>query len=170
MESITNQGVLSMRTKLMEIERAARFARCLQAYPRFAAVEIETSHRAKSEKRYFVTFLPSNPERLEAMAQRQQDARASRAATQEFTFCLDKDAGRAFHWCHSHATGEVYETTRESCSCPDAEYRCKPNGLKCKHQLALERAIQAEATVTFRVIPSRPACAGTDKTFEQIFG
>lgn len=143
MERISNQGELGYRTKLMDIERASRFARCLGANERFAAVEIATSTRAKSDKKYFVTFLPSNPERLEEMAQRQQDARAERAATQGFSFILDKDAGRPFVWCHSHTSGEVYELDCQghACSCPDHEYRCRPNGLKCKHQIALTNAI-----------------------------
>lgn len=157
MECITNRGELSMRTKLMEIAPAGRFARCLRANPRFTAVQIESNPRAKGDACYFVTFLPSSPERLEALAQRQQDARADRALSQAFTFCADKDSGRLFHWCHSHATGEVYEVTPESCNCPDHEYRCAPNGLLCKHQIALLTAVRDGAVAEFTVLPSEPA-------------
>lgn len=170
MECITNRGELTMRTKLMAFEAATRFARCLSANVRFAAVAIETSSRAKGEKRHFVTFLPASRERLEALAQRQQDARTERAFVQEFTFCADRDTERLFWWCYSHESGETYETTEQSCSCPDAEYRCRANGLRCKHQIALSQAIRAEATVEFKVIPDPARKAFDAKRFEEIFG
>lgn len=142
MERITSNGSLSYRTKLMEEPKAERFAACLRSNARFTAVALVKSERAKTPK-FFVDFLPSSPECLEAMATRQQDARAERAATQQFSFILDKDAGRPFVWCHSHSSGEVYELDCQgrSCSCPDHEFRCKPNGLKCKHQIALLAAV-----------------------------
>src|SRR5690242_16856883 len=133
-ERITNHGSLSYRTKLLPIERAAAFCRALSANPRFTEVTIETSTRAKSDARYYVQFLPASEARRADMLTRQQDARAERAATQGFTFCLDKDAGRPFFWTWSHSSGEVYETTEHSCSCPDHQFRAAPNGLKCKHQ------------------------------------
>jgi len=143
MERIANDGQLSYRTKLMELPRAAAFARALGANDLFTAVEIETSSRAKSERKYFVTFLPSNPERVQDMLDRQQDARAERAAEQEFTFLLDKDGGRPYLLCWSHTSGEVYDVDvhGRSCSCPDHEFRCKPNGLRCKHALAAVAAM-----------------------------
>ena len=79
-----------------------------------------------------------------ALLQQHQDARAERAATQGFTFCADKDSGRLFFWCWSHTSGEVYEVTPQSCNCPDHEFRCKANGLKCKHRIALQAALVAD--------------------------
>ena len=137
--------VPQFRTKCMVLAQAARFAKCLEGNSRFLGVEITESTRAKSDKRWFVAFTPSNPERVQAILDRQQDARAQRAAEQTFSFMLDKDGGRPFLWCYSHASGETYEVDCQgrSCSCPDHEFRCKPNGLKCKHQIAAAAAIQA---------------------------
>jgi hypothetical protein len=142
MQRITNRGSLSYRTKCMELDAAARFARALGANERFTEVSLEESPRAKSSKRWYVQFLPANLERVADMLEREQDARAERARTQEFTFCLDKNGGRPFFWCHSATSGEVYEVDGggRSCSCPDHLYRCQANGLKCKHVLALETA------------------------------
>ena len=41
--------------------------------------------------------------------------------------------------------GETYEVDCQgrSCSCPDAVYRCQPNGLKCKHAIAAVAAVAA---------------------------
>lgn len=139
METLSQAGA-HFRTKCLTIERAGAFAKCLGENARFANITIETSARAKSASRYFVQFDAANCERMDALRGRQQDARAQRAEQQTFTFCLDKDAGRSFFWCWSHSSGEVYETTEHSCSCPDAEFRCKPNRLLCKHSIALRAA------------------------------
>lgn len=139
MNSITHH-----RTKCLTIEQAGAFARCLQGNARFTDVSIEESARAKGEKRWFVMFQPSNPERVAEMLDAAQDARARRACEQTFTFCLDKDAGRPFFWCWSHSSGEVYETTEHSCNCPDATFRLKGTSLKCKHTLALLNADPSE--------------------------
>jgi hypothetical protein len=145
MEIVAQNGVFH-RTKLLTLAAAAAFARCLGGNSRFTSVSIEESKRAKSEKRWMVLFQPSNASRQEAMVDRQQDARARRACEQPFTFCLDKDAGRPFFWCHSHTSGEVYEVgaNAECCSCPDATYRLRGTGLRCKHQLALLNTDSAE--------------------------
>jgi hypothetical protein len=128
------------RTKLLSIEKAGAFARCLMENSRFSDVTIENSPRAKGDRAWFVRFQPANPERIADMLERHQTARARRACEQEFTFCLDKDAGRPFFWCWSHASGEVYETTEQSCNCPDSEFRLKGTSLLCKHSLALRNA------------------------------
>ena len=105
-------------------------------------MSIETSERAKSEKRYFVQFLPANVERVQEMLDRQQSAREERAQSQEFTFLLDKEHGQPFFCCWSHGSGEVYEIAGDGmqCSCPDYTFRCAGNGLKCKHIVALSFA------------------------------
>ena len=143
-QRITQTGQVSYRTKLMELERAASFAKALGANDRFKGVTIETSARAKSAARYFVQFSPTNTDRYQEMLDREQDARALRACEGSFTFLADKDAGRAFYWCHSHQSGEVYQTTEQTCSCPDATFRCAPNGLLCKHSLAIRNADPAD--------------------------
>lgn len=164
METLTTTGMLTFRTKLLELDLAARFALCLQANPRFCAVEIQTSARKKSERKYFVTYLPTNEKRALAMLDRQQEARAKRAAEQEFVFCHDGD--HDFYHCHSLGSGEVYETTLNSCSCPDHQFRCQPNGLACKHRLALGDHIREERTVAFQPVPDLRA---DQDRFEAIF-
>jgi SWIM zinc finger len=162
-------GRLTFRTRLMEIEKAARFAKCLQANARFTGVEIQTSRRATSEIRYFVTFLPSNPERIQAMLESQQATRAERAESQVFTFCADLD--HPFYFCHSAASGEVYETTARSCSCPDAHYRLNGTGLLCKHSIALRHVIARNEVEEFQRVPPRPAeNQRTQDRFCEIFG
>jgi predicted nucleic acid-binding Zn finger protein len=96
-----------------------------------------------------VQFQPENPEQQAAMSERQQDARAQRAADQEFDFVLNKDSGRPFCWCHSLSTGEVYETAERSCSCPDWIFRGQRAGIRCKHQIALAGAIVRGEIRTF---------------------
>ena len=138
---IIAQGQPAFRTRLMDADRAARFSRCLTANPRFANVAAVESPR--SAGRWFVQFQPASEERQAAILARQQTARQIRADREAFVFVLDIDGGRPFCWCHSLASGEVYEVDEESCSCPDHVYRCKPAGLACKHQLALAAAAVA---------------------------
>lgn len=166
-------GMLQYRTKLLPLERAARFAKCLLANNRCTGVEIQTSKRATSDSRYYVTWLPANPARVEAMLDRQQAARIQRADTQAFTFCRDTE--HDFHHCHSHASGEVYEVTLQSCTCPDFERRCAPHGIVCKHVLALASAVRAGQTTEFEPVPAkvpsdRERRAADARNFERIFG
>jgi hypothetical protein len=144
MESFTHAG-LTFRTKLLDAGQAQRFAKALTANVRFTEVTVETSPRAKGERRFFVKYLPARIERQEAMLERQQSAREERARTQQFTFV--KDADHPFWHCLSHASGQVYEVTEHSCSCEDQTWRCGPAGLKCKHQLSLRFAILAEQRI-----------------------
>jgi hypothetical protein len=139
MEIVAQNGQIVYRTKCLTLDAAARFAKCLVANSRFLGVEIAESNRANGDKRWFVQFRPQNPERQAEMRERQQTAREERAQVQQFAFCLDKDGGRPFYWCHSLASGEVYQVDAEGrgCTCPDFLHRCQPNGLKCKHALAL---------------------------------
>jgi hypothetical protein len=148
-ELIAKNGQVVYRTRTLTLNQAAAFARCLQGNNRFTGVEIIESDRARGAARWFVTFLPSNEVRQEAMAERQQTAREERAAEQEFTFVLDKDAGRPFCWCHSHTSGEVYEVKEDTCSCPDWLYRGQRAGIRCKHQIALVSAIDRGEIRTF---------------------
>jgi len=74
MQSLTHAG-LTYRTKLLTLEQAASFARCLSANPLFTEVAIEESTRAKSDRKFFLTYLPTNPERFAAMLGREQDKR-----------------------------------------------------------------------------------------------
>jgi hypothetical protein len=83
MEIVAQNGKIVYRTRCMELEAAARFARCLTANSRFEEVTIEQSGRARGERRWFVAFAPSNEERQAAMVERQQTAREERAAVRQ---------------------------------------------------------------------------------------
>lgn len=122
------------RTRPLTLDVASRFARCLAGNAQFTGVEIVEAPR--SPGKYVVRYLPANPERAQAIRDREQDSRAARAASEGdgYTFCLDES--RRFFWCLS-VSGEVYEVSERSCSCPDHQFRCGPNGMRCKHQLAL---------------------------------
>lgn len=142
---ILSQNGGQFRTKLLTRDQASRFAKCLTANARFGAAEVCESTRAKSpDRRFFVAFAPSNPERREAILTRQQDARTERALGEgsEYVWMQDKDGGRAFLWLLS-TSGEVYEVDPggRSCSCPDFTYRCRPAGLRCKHLIALSAGL-----------------------------
>lgn len=143
------------RSKLLPLHRAASFARALSANSRFLAVEIQESPRAKGDKRWFVRYLPSNAQRVQAMVDRQQQAREERAAKEPFTFAQDPD--HPFLWCHSHSSGEVYEVTARDCSCPDFTFHAKPLGLVCKHIIAGKEAVARGEVQTFQAIPERSA-------------
>ena len=136
MFSLTHRGA-TFRTKLMEQSQAERFARCLRANPRFANVELVTSKAAKSERNVFVAFEPASEERQAELLGQVQGEREVRAATegQHYVFCLD--TSRRFFWVYNPKSQETYEVTPESCSCADHVYRCRAQGLKCKHSLAL---------------------------------
>jgi predicted nucleic acid-binding Zn finger protein len=142
-ETIT-AGAVQYRTRCLSIQAAGAFARCLRGNAKFTGIEIAESKRARGEKRWIVLFTPSNAARVEDMQERQQGSRAQRAVEQSFTFCLDKDSGQPFFWVHSHQSGEVYEVTEHSCSCPDAAYRLQGTSLRCKHQIALTNARREE--------------------------
>lgn len=145
---------VTYRTKLLSEKQASAFAAALRANSRFAMVSVERSSRARGEKAFIVRFEPSNAARKEALVNNAQDQRTERALTQSFTFCRDTD--HDFCHCLSHS-GEVYETTLNSCSCPDETYRCSGVGLACKHRIALALAIRAGDVQEFRhvVTPQR---------------
>ena len=136
MQSLTHAGCY-YRTKLMSLEKAGRFARCLGTNRRFTEVSIEASERAKSEAKYFVRYLPKSETRQLQMLEGQQQAREARAEAQGVNYLFVLDEGGRFFWCHNLASGEVYETTEETCDCPDFHYRCRGSGLHCKHVVML---------------------------------
>jgi hypothetical protein len=141
METITQNGRLIFRTKVLSQAQAESFCKALTAHRSFIEVSVEESPRAKGEKRWFVQYLPANLTRQEAMRDRQQSAREERARTQQFTFVRDSD--HPYYHCLSHATGECYCVTEFSCDCGDATFRCLPNNLSCKHMISLRFAILA---------------------------
>lgn len=177
MESLTHRGLVK-RTKLMTSDRAWRFATCLMANRRFQDVAMVHSSKATGERRYFVQFIPSNPERQQDMKNRQEGSRAVRAWNEgsDYIWVPDKNGGRAFYWLLS-ASGEVYEVEPHSgvCSCPDYQFRCAGAGIKCKHLLALdlglgtiERFQPFPAAAPAPTVEERKAAARAD--IDAVFG
>jgi hypothetical protein len=141
--TITQAGAIVYRTKNMDIAHAAAFARCIEANNgRFTSVEIVEA-RTKEEA-YFVTFRPVSPERQGDMYEQQWNVRKERAEQEgaEYIFWRDTD-NPGTDWCFNPKSGETYQVSTFSCSCPDYVYRCEKAGLLCKHQQA--RTMQAEA-------------------------
>lgn len=157
MISLTHCGLV-YRTKLMQEPQADRFARCLRANPLFGEVTVETSAKAKSDRRFFVAFVPTSAERVDVMRAAVQDARTERALAEgsEYLWFRDSYAGRPFLWLLS-ASGEVYEVSAcgRTCGCPDFHYRCREQGLKCKHLVALENGLGAIMDIPAPVGASR---------------
>lgn len=129
---VISKGAIFHRTQLLEAGPAERFARCLAANPLFDAVTVEESKTAKSERKFFVRFQPASGGRQIALIQAQEQLREQRAQEQasQYLFVLD-DSNRYFH-CLNLESGQVYETTERSCSCPDHQYRGEAVG-PCKH-------------------------------------
>lgn len=156
MVSFVEAGMISFRTRCMDLERAARFARCLAANEkRFTDVEIRESKRAKGDARWFVCFLPVNAARVGAMLDHQQQSREERASTQSFTVVADPD--HDYLHCYSHATQETYEVSIQAatCSCPDFSYRLSGTGVLCKHLVAAAAAVRRDEVGTFQPVPDR---------------
>lgn len=133
MEMMTGRGA-EYRTQLMILQQAQRFAACLRANARFAGVRICESNRTRSEKRWFVAFSASSTARAEALLQRQQDSRAARAVSQNFTF-----AGNCREvFVYSHSSGNTYSLDPDGrgCCCEDSIHRAGPAGILCKHGIA----------------------------------
>jgi hypothetical protein len=169
MESFNAMSRLTFRTLCLTLNRAAAFARCLSGNPRFDEVEIIESKRARGENRWIVRYLPRNPDRQQAMLDRQQDARTERGHSEAFTFVADCD--HPFYHCLSHASGEVYGVSAHGCDCGDAYYRLRGTGLRCKHQVALLLALERGEVAEFEPVPPRPVDRRAEQDeFTRIFG
>jgi predicted nucleic acid-binding Zn finger protein len=145
MLSLTHAGCL-YRTKPMAEAAAKRFARCLSSNSRFEQVSVFES---RSPGKFFVAYLPTNETRQAEMRATEQGKRQARAESEgrSYQFCMDE--GGRFVWCLS-TSGEVYEVTPKSCTCPDHTYRCsRVPGLQCKHQLALDSALRRDEVGRF---------------------
>lgn len=138
MQTLSSNGV-SYRTQLMELAAAERFAACIRGNERFQGAEVVESGRAKagSPKRWFVSYQPASETRAAALILDQQGSRIERAEAQAANYEFVLDPTGRFFWTLNLITGEVYETTEGTCSCPDHTYRCRPAGLQCKHILIL---------------------------------
>lgn len=165
--TITGAGEVVYRTRLMPYERAQAFALCLRRNgARFANVDLVHSDRATGSASWFVTSQPVNEDRRVGLVDSVQAQRADRADKEgrHYVFAADPDARAPFYWCLNPLTGETYEVTGHSCTCPDWEYRCRRAALRCKHILALTWRLQAgeiPAPMPVRLAPpiENPRCA-----------
>lgn len=148
MQTLTSAGA-GYRTKCLTEEHADLFAQCLRSNGKFTNVEVREEPRAKGDRRFYVTYQPSDPEQQERLLQAHSDQRRAKAESEgeQYLFVENPEGGN-FFWCQS-VSGEVYEVTLHNCTCPDAEFRCRENGLRCKHSHALESAKECGAVLTF---------------------
>jgi hypothetical protein len=138
MEILSRHGA-QYRTKLLAEAHAQQFASCLRANALFSGVMVYESERAKHpERRFFVVYHPSDSDACAAILQRQQERRAAQARAEAGDYLIVPNVDRRFFWVQS-ASGEVYEVTDFSCSCPDYEFRCREASIRCKHQLVLSQ-------------------------------
>lgn len=136
----TKDGNCYYRTRLLTLARAHSFCACLQANRRFKCVSVvESTHTAEM---YFVQYQPSNQSRYADLYFEQYRQRELKGQTEGrcYDFHLHEVGGNLFYLCAS-TSGETYEVTPESCSCPDYQYRGKKSGIPCKHIQAYHKQV-----------------------------
>jgi predicted nucleic acid-binding Zn finger protein len=138
---ILSKNGAQYRTVLMTDAHAESFAAALRANSQWDGVMVYESPRAKSERRYYVVYHPASDAAREALLARQESKRAARADAELDEYLIVPAEEGRFFWVAS-GSGNVYEVTDFSCTCPDHEYRCREAGIRCKHQLALEIATE----------------------------
>jgi hypothetical protein len=159
------QTFCAHRPKLVNEAVAASFSRMIAANSDFANVEVKIAPAAKSARRYFVQYTPTNPARAEALRQIAEDARDQRATDQRAAYVFLPDSfGRSFHDCCNLVTGETYEVSRHSCSCGDFTFRGSRQSppVPCKHMrmlaadlVNLAAAANAQAQDASRIAATR---------------
>jgi len=139
-QTILQGGSLAYRTTLLPLDRAAAFAKMIDANAsRFADVEIIRSDRARTEK-YFVQFRPVNRERQQDMYTREWDKNQKRADEQgqDFIYFLNTDNPTVTFVFNPHS-GETWEMFGGHCQCPHKQFRLNAASLSCKHELEADR-------------------------------
>lgn len=116
--------------------QAERFAKCLRANRAFGNAFVAESHTAKSDRRFYVAYHPSNPERCAELLDGERGKREVKALTEGHGYLFLKSEDAEFWFCLS-TSGEVYEVHPLGCTCPDWEFRARGAGIPCKHVLAL---------------------------------
>ena len=129
--TILKTGEVCYKSKPMNIDRAARFARCIDKNTRFYGVEIVP---AKAGENFYVQFRTKTNSAYEV----EFNARAQRAAVEGADYIFWQDADKGNWWVFNPKSSETYELTLFDCSCPDHEFRCRKAGLHCKHRHALQ--------------------------------
>jgi hypothetical protein len=126
------------RTRPLTLERAASFARCVRANRQYEQVEIVAS---RSPGKYCVQFAPTAQRRQEYLYDLQQESRRQRALAEGGQYLWFRDPDWPGYAVCFSVSGEHYLVSMQTCQCPDWEYRCKANNIRCKHQIALHDAL-----------------------------
>ena len=136
--TLDRDGNPAYRSRLMPREKAVRFARCLQHNRRVRSVEVDRSPHAAGPRCWFVLWLPSAASSREGIARWMQYRRDLRAENEGrgYQFYPDPDDPDLVY-CIS-VSEQVYELSRNRCTCPDYRMRCARAGLRCKHLRAYE--------------------------------
>ena len=136
--TITPDGAIVYRTKLMEREKAGAFARMIGANAtRFCDVQIVPSNGKTA--RYFVTFRPVSAAKQGDMYQREWDKNADRAEAEgaDYIYWRDPDDWRRT-WVFNPKSGETYEMWLGHCACPQKKFRLGRAALHCKHEIEMD--------------------------------
>lgn len=159
MQQFTAREGASYRTKLMAQPQAEAFARCLAANPRFAAVDVRESARAKNPTaRHYVTFAPATLARRQDLLRHQQQSRSERAHAQAALYLVVRDPA-GFYWVVNLASGSTHHTVLgRECDCGDATYRCNGTAVLCKHDEIIRIKHRAGEIET---MPETPSTYGT---------
>jgi hypothetical protein len=132
---VDRTGSVRFRTKLVrDFNIATHFARCISKNSRFLDPEVVTSDKCKGSG-WFVTYLPSNPERRADMITRLQAERIERCLAEKDAYRWTRERNPDYALCRS-TTGNEYRVSANSCTCPDWQETCSWINIHCKHQLA----------------------------------
>ena len=140
----TKTGEVYYRTVLFRSQaRAEAFCRCLTANARFQAASVAQSNQGSG---WFVQYQPSSASRRADLYYQQYRQRELKAKTESpcytFDLCTTHPAN-PFYRCLS-VSGEVYDVTEKTCSCPDWQHRGRKSGLPCKHIQAYHTAVATQ--------------------------
>ena len=141
--TIDATGAVVYRTKLMEAERAAAYARMIGANEtRFCAVKIVAS--TGKTARYFVEFRPVNIQRQADLYEVEYNKNVARAASEGADYIYWKDTDKPLlTWVFNPRSGETYEMWQGRCACPQKRFRLERAAMHCKHELEMDNRLAA---------------------------
>lgn len=153
----TKDGNCYFRTKLFRSEaRADAFCKMVSANSRFTNASVIQSNR--TEDGWFVQYQPANPARYADLyySQYRQRELKGKGEGRCYEWDLQQRDGRVWYLCLS-TSGETYEVTECSCTCPDWQFRGRKSGLPCKHQHAYAVAVATNELAAIAEVKMRAA-------------
>lgn len=137
----TAAGIVTKRTRPMTEARAKAFAKCLAGNRHFADA---TVHRMSAgSKRFYVCYLPSNPERADDVFAAFIQLQAERAAAEMHLYDFKRYEGQGGGWLvkslpDADMHRSTYHVTADGeCNCPHYKYRLRKAAAPCKHIIAV---------------------------------